>query len=131
MITHNLAIIPGLCEQAVVLYLGRVAEAGPAGELLARPAHPYTLALRSAVPEVDAAARRSRIILPGDTTHAATPPPGCPFHPRCPLAVEICRTSVPQPRTVAPGRQVACHRADEVLSGLRPPGAPAQLAGEP
>ena len=131
LITHNLAIIPGLCEQMVVLYLGRVAEAGPAGELLARPAHPYTLALRSAVPEVDAAARRSRIILPGDTPHAATPPPGCPFHPRCPLAVEICRTSVPQPRTVAPGRQVACHRGDEVLSGLRPPGAPAQLAGEP
>ena len=131
LITHNLAIIPGLCEQMVVLYLGRVAEAGPAGELLARPAHPYTLALRSAVPEVDAAARRSRIILPGDTPHAATLPPGCPFHPRCPLVVEIGRTSVPQPRTVAPGRQVACHRADEVLSGLRPPGAPAQLAGEP
>ena len=131
LITHNLAIIPGLCEQMVVLYLGRVAEAGPAGELLARPAHPYTLALRSAVPEVDAAARRSRIILPGDTPHAAAPPPGCPFHPRCPLAVDICRTSVPQPRTLAPGRQVACHRGEEVLSGLRPPGAPAQLTGEP
>ena len=131
LITHNLAIIPGLCEQMVVLYLGRVAEAGPTGELLARPAHPYTLALRSAVPAVEAAARRSRIILPGDTPHAAVPPPGCPFHPRCPLAVEICRATVPQPRTVAPGRQVACHRGDEVLSGLRPPGAPAQLAGEP
>ena len=131
LITHNLAIIPGLCEQMVVLYLGRVAETGPTGELLARPAHPYTLALRSAVPEVEAAARRSRIILPGDTPHAAVPPPGCPFHPRCPLAVEICRTTVPQPRAVAPGRQVACHRGDEVLSGLRPPGAPAQLAGEP
>ena len=131
LITHNLAIIPGLCEQMVVLYLGRVAEAGPAGELLARPAHPYTLALRSAVPEVDAAARRSRIILPGDAPHAATPPPGCPFHPRCPLALGTCRTDVPELRTVAPGRQVACHRADEVLSGQRPPGAPAQLAGEP
>jgi oligopeptide/dipeptide ABC transporter ATP-binding protein len=131
LITHNLAIIPGLCEQMVVLYLGRVAEAGPTGELLARPAHPYTLALRSAVPEVEAAARRSRIILPGDAPHTAVPPPGCPFHPRCPLAVEICRTAVPEPRTVAPGRQVACHRGDEVLSGLRPPGAPAQLTGEP
>ena len=131
LITHNLAIIPGLCEQMVVLYLGRVAEAGPTGELLARPAHPYTLALRSAVPEVDAAARRSRIILPGDVPHASAPPPGCPFHPRCPLAVEICRTAVPQSRTVAPRRQVACHRGEEVLSGLRPPGAPAQLAGEP
>ena len=130
LITHNLAIIPGLCEQAVVLYLGRVAEAGPTAGLLARPAHPYTLALRSAVPEVDAAARRSRIILPGDAPHAATPPPGCPFHPRCPLALGACRTDVPGLRTVAPGRQVACHRAEEVFSGLRPPGAAAQLADE-
>ncbi len=131
LITHNLAIIPGLCEQMVVLYLGRVAESGPAGELLARPAHPYTLALRSAVPEIDAAARRSRIILPGDTPHAASPPPGCPFHPRCPLAIDVCRTTVPPLQAVAPGRQAACHRAGEVLSGLRPPGAPAQLAEDP
>jgi peptide/nickel transport system ATP-binding protein len=131
LITHNLAIIPGLCEQMVVLYLGRVAESGPTGELLARPAHPYTLALRSAVPEVDAAARRSRIILPGDTPRAGSTPPGCPFHPRCPLAIDVCRTTVPPLQAVAPGRQVACHRAGEVLSGLRPPGAPAQLAGEP
>jgi oligopeptide/dipeptide ABC transporter ATP-binding protein len=131
LITHNLAIIPGLCEQMVVLYLGRVAESGPTGELLARPAHPYTLALRSAVPEVDAASRRSRIILPGDTPQAGSTPPGCPFHPRCPLAVDVCRTTVPPLQAVAPGRQAACHRAGEVLSGLRPPGAPAQLAGEP
>ena len=122
LITHNLAIIPGLCEQMVVLYLGRVAESGPTGELLARPAHPYTLALRSAVPEVDAAARRSRIILPGDTPQAGSPPPGCPFHPRCPLAIDVCRTTVPPLQAVAPGRQAACHRAADVLSGLRPPG---------
>jgi oligopeptide/dipeptide ABC transporter ATP-binding protein len=131
LITHNLAIIPGLCEQMVVLYLGRVAESGPTGELLARPAHPYTLALRSAVPEVDAAARRSRIILPGDTPQAGSTPPGCPFHPRCPLAIDVCRTTVPPLQAVAPGRRAACHRAGEVLSGLRPPGAPARLAGEP
>jgi oligopeptide/dipeptide ABC transporter ATP-binding protein len=118
LITHNLAIVTSLCEQAVVLYLGRVAESGPTADLLARPAHPYTLALRSAVPEVDPAARRSRIILSGDAPHAASPPPGCPFHPRCPLAIDICRASVPALRTVAPGRQAACHRADEVLSGL-------------
>ena len=131
LITHNLAIIPGLCEQMVVLYLGRVAETGPTGELLARPAHPYTLALRSAVPEVDAAARRSRIILPGDTPQAGSTPPGCPFHPRCPLAIDVCRTTVPPLQAVAPGRQAACHRANEVLTGLRPPGAPAQLAEDP
>jgi peptide/nickel transport system ATP-binding protein len=131
LITHNLAIIPGLCEQTVVLYLGRVAESGPTGELLTRPAHPYTLALRSAVPEVNAAARRSRIILPGDTPQAGSTPPGCPFHPRCPLAIDVCRTTVPPLQAVAPGRQAACHRAGEVLSGLRPPGAPAQLTEDP
>jgi oligopeptide/dipeptide ABC transporter ATP-binding protein len=131
LITHNLAIIPGLCEQTVVLYLGRVAESGPTGELLTRPAHPYTLALRSAVPEVDAAARRSRIVLRGDTPRAGSTPPGCPFHPRCPLAIDICRTTVPPLQAVAPGRHAACHRAGEVLSGLRPPGAPGQLAEDP
>ena len=130
LITHNLAIIPGLCEQAVVLYLGRVAETGPTAGLLARPAHPYTLALRSAVPEVDAAARRSRIILSGDIPHTAAPPPGCPFHPRCPLAVDACRVTVPPLRTVAPGRQAACHRSGEVLAGLRPSDAASQLADE-
>jgi len=147
LITHNLAIIGDLCEQAAVLYLGRVAETGPTAGLLARPAHPYTLALRSAVPEVHAAARRSRIILSGEAPHGA-PPPGCPFHPRCPVAVDICRVSVPALRTVAPGRQAACHRAEEVLSGLSggaggaggglpasqqslPAGTAAQLADDP
>lgn len=116
LITHNLAIVPELCERTAVLYLGRVVESGPTGDLLARPAHPYTLALRSAVPEVDAAARQSRIILSGDLPDAASPPPGCPFHPRCPMAADVCRVVVPEPRAVAPGRTAACHRADEVLS---------------
>jgi len=131
LITHNLAIVPGLCEQTAVLYLGRIAESGPTADLLARPAHPYTLALCSAVPEVDPASRRSRIILPGDTPRAGTVPAGCPFHPRCPLAIDVCRVTVPPSREVAPGRRAACHRAEEVLGGLRPAGAPAQLADEP
>jgi peptide/nickel transport system ATP-binding protein len=131
LITHNLAIVPGLCEQTAVLYLGRIAEAGPTADLLARPAHPYTLALCSAVPEVDPATRRSRIILPGDTPRAGSVPGGCPFHPRCPLAIDVCRVTVPPSRAVAPGRRAACHRAEEVLGGLRPAGTPAQLADEP
>jgi peptide/nickel transport system ATP-binding protein len=129
LITHNLAIVPELCEQTAVLYLGRIVESGPTADLLARPAHPYTLALCSAVPEIDPATRRSRIILPSDTPPAGSEPGGCPFHPRCPLAVDLCRVTVPPPHEVGPGRQAACHRAEEVLSGLRPPGAPAQLAG--
>jgi oligopeptide/dipeptide ABC transporter ATP-binding protein len=131
LITHNLAIVPGLCEQTAVLYLGRIVEAGPTADLLARPAHPYTLALCSAVPEVDPASRRSRIILPGDIPRAGTVPGGCPFHPRCPLAIDVCRVTVPPSRDVAPGRRAACHRAEEVLGGLRPAAAPAQLADEP
>jgi len=131
LITHNLAIVPELCEQTAVLYLGRIVESGPTADLLARPAHPYTLALCSAVPEIDPATRRSRIILPGDTPPAGSQPGGCPFHPRCPLAVDLCRVTVPPPHEVAPGRLAACHRAEEVLGGLRPPGAPAQLAALP
>src|ERR1051326_4786837 len=72
LITHNLAIVPELCEQTAVLYLGRIVESGPTADLLARPAHPYTLALCSAVPEIDPATRRSRIILPGDTPPAGS-----------------------------------------------------------
>jgi peptide/nickel transport system ATP-binding protein len=120
LITHNLAIVPDLCEQVTVLYLGRVAETGPADSLLASPAHPYTLALRSAVPEIDPARRRPRILLPGGTPDATAHPPGCAFHPRCPLVTDVCRVAVPELRSVAPGRQAACHRAGEVLAGLRP-----------
>jgi oligopeptide/dipeptide ABC transporter ATP-binding protein len=116
LISHNLAVVEQLCEETAVLYLGRIVEHGPTEEILARPAHPYTLALRSAVPEIDFAARRSRIVLPGTVPDPANPPPGCPFHPRCPYANERSRTKVPELRAVA-GRMVACHRAEEILAG--------------
>jgi peptide/nickel transport system ATP-binding protein len=119
LITHNLGIVSELCEQTAVLYLGRVVESGPTSELLSVPAHPYTQALRSAVPEIDMAARRSRLVLPGEPPDAASPPPGCVFHPRCPLAIGRCATEVPALREVRPGRQVACHRAEEVLAGVK------------
>jgi oligopeptide/dipeptide ABC transporter ATP-binding protein len=119
-ITHNLAIAGELCEQTTVLYLGRVAETGPTSSLLARPAHPYTVALLSSVPELDLDRRRARIILPGGPLHATARPAGCAFHPRCPLAIDVCRVSVPELRPVAPGWQSACHRGEEVLAGLRP-----------
>ncbi len=116
LISHNLAVVEQLCEETAVLYLGRIVEQGPTEKILARPAHPYTLALRSAVPEIDLAARRSRIVLPGTVPDPANPPPGCPFNPRCPYAIERCRTEVPELRAVD-GRTVACHRAEEILAG--------------
>jgi oligopeptide/dipeptide ABC transporter ATP-binding protein len=120
LITHNFAVVSQLCEQTAVLYLGRVVESGPTGALLGAPAHPYTQALRSAVPEISADRRRQRIVLPGDPPDATRPPPGCVFHPRCPLAIDRCRTEVPALTAIRPGRQVACHRAEEVLAGASP-----------
>jgi oligopeptide/dipeptide ABC transporter ATP-binding protein len=122
LITHNLALVSELCERTAVLYLGRLAETGPTGDLLRRPAHPYTAALRSAVPRIGT--RPARIALAGDLPDAARPPAGCGFHPRCPVAVARCRTEVPALRPAGPGRLAACHRAAEVLAGL-PLGSPA------
>jgi oligopeptide/dipeptide ABC transporter ATP-binding protein len=120
LISHNLAVVEQLCEETAVLYLGRIVEHGPTEQILVRPAHPYTLALRSAVPEIDLAARRSRIVLPGTVPDPANPPPGCPFHPRCPYAIDRCRAEVPKLRRID-GRTVACHRAEEIVGGR--PGA--------
>src|SRR5262245_15589273 len=121
LITHNFGVVSALCEQTAVLYLGRIAEVGETDVLLRAAAHPYTVALRSAVPEVDVAARRSRIVLPGDPPDAANPPSGCVFHPRCPLAVTRCRTEGPELREAGPGHRVACHRAEDVLAGAAMP----------
>jgi oligopeptide/dipeptide ABC transporter ATP-binding protein len=121
LITHNFGVVSELCEQTAVLYLGRVAESGPTGVLLHAPAHPYTQALRSAVPEVEVAARSARIVLPGEPPDPTSPPPGCVFHPRCTLAVDRCRAEVPELRSVGEGRLAACHRAEEVLAGAELP----------
>ena len=118
LISHNLAVVERLCERTAVLYLGRVVEEGPTAALLSRPAHPYTVALRAAVPEIDLTSVRHAVTKPGEPPSAAAPPPGCSFHPRCPLAVDRCRTEVPEPLTVEEGHSVACHRADEVRAGV-------------
>jgi oligopeptide/dipeptide ABC transporter ATP-binding protein len=115
-VSHNLAVVERLCESVVVLYHGRVAETGPTQVVLGSPAHPYTVALRSAVPQLKPGVRGGRIVLHGAPPDPANPPPGCVFHPRCPLAIERCRIEVPLLGEVA-GRRVACHRADEVLAG--------------
>lgn len=116
LISHNLAIVEQLCERVMVLYLGRVAESGPTTEVLSTPAHPYTAALRSAVPQIGSAKDRSgRIILEGTLPDPAFPPSGCVFRTRCPIAIPRCAGEVPPLREIAPGRLVACHRASEVL----------------
>jgi len=118
-IAHNLAVVQHFCDDVAVMYLGHIVEVGPAEELYANPKHPYTQFLLMAAPEPDPAAARMRrrIPLSGEVPSPVNPPPGCAFHPRCPLAVEVCRTIAP-PLLVhtgaSPEHLSACHRADEL-----------------
>jgi peptide/nickel transport system ATP-binding protein len=88
-------------------------------ELFSAPKHPYTAALLSAVPEPDPRVRSQRIVLQGEVANPAAPPSGCYFHPRCPYAIEICRTQTPAWQEISPAHFVGCHRADELqLAGV-------------
>ena len=113
LVSHNLAVVETLCEHVAVLYLGQIVETAPTRTLLQTPGHPYTQALRRAVPEIDSSPRSrppSEAADPPDPLH---PPSGCRFHPRCPLAIERCRQERPLPREVGgPAQRVACHRAE-------------------
>lgn len=117
LISHNLAVVERLCESIMVLYLGRVVEEGPTAEVLAAPYHPYTAALRSAVPEVDRRNAGARILLPGTPANPANLPSGCSFHPRCPAAIDRCRVETPVLVQLSAGRSVACHRGGEMRAG--------------
>ena len=111
-IAHDLAVVEHISRRVMVMYLGRVVELAEAGALVRRPKHPYTQALISAVPVVDPDAKRARILLPGDVPSPIDPPPGCPFHPRCPVAqAGRCDREIPPLREVVPGHWAACHLA--------------------
>ena len=114
-ISHDLSVVEYVADEVAVMYLGRVVERAPAPTLCRTALHPYTLALFSAVPSVDPARRRRRIILPGDVPSPARPPAGCRFHPRCPLAETVCREIDPAP-TQVDGHVVHCHVAARELA---------------
>jgi oligopeptide/dipeptide ABC transporter ATP-binding protein len=111
-IAHDIAVIEHISHRVLVMYLGKVVEQAEARAVVRAPKHPYTQALISAVPEVDADSRRKRIVLQGEAPSPIHPPGGCPFHPRCPIAeLPRCQAEAPRLREVAPGHWAACHFA--------------------
>ena len=94
-IAHDLAVVEHISDYVAVMYLGRIVEYATADELYANPQHPYTKALMSAIPQPDPNKRTSRTILEGEVPSPSNPPPGCPFHPRCPQASDECKINVP------------------------------------
>ncbi|WP_113511126.1 oligopeptide/dipeptide ABC transporter ATP-binding protein [Bosea sp. 2KB_26] len=119
-VSHDLSVIEYICDRVVVMYVGQVVEVAPSDRLFAKPLHPYTEALLSALPIPDPAQRRQgrRIRLPGEVADPANRPSGCAFHPRCRFATETCRTTPPPLRDFG-GRSVACHHAEQLsLNGV-------------
>jgi oligopeptide/dipeptide ABC transporter ATP-binding protein len=119
-ITHDLSAVEYLADEVAVMYLGQLVEQGPRERIFGVPAHPYTQALLSAAPVPDPAAQRSRrpVLLGDDLPSAIDPPSGCRFHTRCPVAVDKCRTVVPESRVIGDGgHRVACHLVNDDGTG--------------
>jgi peptide/nickel transport system ATP-binding protein len=114
-ISHDLRVVRYLSDEVAVMYLGRIVERAPAAELFARPQHPYTMALLSAVPEVGGA-RRELAPIEGEPPSAVHVPSGCRFHPRCPWRVERCLQESPQLRELLPSHFAACLVAQDRLA---------------
>ena len=108
-VSHNLSVVEHIAHRVGVMYLGRLVEYADKASLFANPRHPYTEALLAAVPRPDPTLSRVRPHVVGDVPSPINPPPGCHFHPRCPIAEARCRVEKPVLRDVAPGHQVACH----------------------
>ena len=118
-IAHNLAVVEHISDRVGVMYLGKLVELAPVDDLYATPAHPYTVALLSAVPETDPRKRKKRIVLKGDVPSPVAPPSGCRFHTRCWLRERLgnperCVSEEPLLRDIRPGQQAACHYSEEI-----------------
>jgi oligopeptide/dipeptide ABC transporter ATP-binding protein len=123
-VAHDLAVVRHVSDRIAVMYLGQIVEQSPAEDLYERPIHPYTAALLAAMPSTDRSRRRGRAEAPvkGEPANPLDPPPGCRFHPRCPRATDVCRTTVPPLVAYAEGHSAACHHPLNA-SGPAPAGA--------
>ncbi len=114
-ITHDLATAKYVCDRIAIMYLGKMCEVGPLADVYEYSCHPYTRALLEAVPVPDPRHRRKEPMPAGEIPSAINPPPGCHFHPRCPIARENCSVDEPDLRELRPGHFVACHYAEDLL----------------
>ncbi len=111
-ISHDISVVGHMSDRIAVMYLGSLVETGPTRALLAKPRHPYTAALLAAVPRIDGSTEPKRMRATGDLPSPLNPPPGCKYHPRCPIAIERCRQEIPVLRDLGAGISVACHLAE-------------------
>jgi oligopeptide/dipeptide ABC transporter ATP-binding protein len=116
LISHNLGLVSQNCERVLVMYAGRVVEDLTIDQLKAQPLHPYTQLLLAAIPDLSRPRNEALATIPGQAPDMAAPPPGCPFHPRCPLAVDKCRVDRPPLVMRAGGQRVACWVANQDLA---------------
>ena len=118
-VAHDLSVVRHISDRVAVMYVGQMVELAETERIFTTPKHPYTSALLSAVPEPDPRLRTKRIVLQGEVANPASPPTGCYFHPRCPHAIDLCRTQAPAWQEISPAHFVACHRASELqLAGV-------------
>jgi peptide/nickel transport system ATP-binding protein/oligopeptide transport system ATP-binding protein len=118
-IAHDLSVVKHISNRVAVMYLGRVVELADSEELYKNPIHPYTQALLSAVPIPDPEVKRERIILKGDLPSPANPPKGCAFHPRCPYAMDVCKSERPDFADQGGGHFVACHLVNDPVKEVK------------